>query len=139
MKRISIASIALSLLALSLVALPAIAQPAISNPWVGLWQAQLDGQPSVILTLGDDNGQLAGAVVFNVIARDGGKPYILGHDAHASLKPRLDGDTIHFQVIRRSDNRTLDMTVHTTADGKATFHCRNCGGDAPEIEITRER
>ena len=134
MKRISIASIALSLLTL-----PAIAQPTISNPWVGLWQAPLEGQPGVILTLGDDNGRLAGAVVFNVIARDGGQTRILGHDAHAIMNPRVEGGTLRFQVIRRSDNRTLDMTVHMTTDGKATFHCENCGDDAPEVEITRER
>lgn len=121
------------------LALPSSAQPTISNPWVGLWQAQLDGQPSVIFTLGDDNGQIAGTIVFNVIAREGAQPRLLGHDAHAIMNPRVDGDTMHFEVIRRSDNRALDMTVHMTADGRATFHCQNCGDDAPDVEITRKR
>jgi hypothetical protein len=134
LKHISIASVVLSLLAL-----PAIAQPTISNPWVGLWQPSLEDPPGVVLTVGDDNGRLAGAVVFNVIAHEGGQTHILGHDAHALLNPRVDGDTLHFQVIRRSDNRTLDMTVHMTADGKATFHCQNCGEGAPGVEIIRER
>lgn len=133
MKRISIA-----LIALSLLALPAMAQPTITNPWVGLWQSSSDDPPGVILTLGDDNGRLAGAVVFNLIAHDLGKPRVLARDAHSILNPRVEGDTLRFEVIRRSDSRILDMTVHMTADGKATFHCQNCG-DSPEVEITRER
>ena len=136
------ASIALMCAGLAL-ALPAIAQsgarpPMPANPWVGLWQAPLEGQPGVILTLGDDTGQLAGGIVFNVITRDGGQARILGHDAHALMNPRVEGNTLRFQVIRLGDRRTLDMTARMTADGKATFHCQNCG-DAPEVEITRER
>ena len=117
----------------------AAAQPTFANPWVGLWKAELDGQPGVILTLGDDSGQLAGGVVFNVVTRDGGQSQVIGHDAHALMNPRIDGDTLHFQVIRRGDNLKLEMTARMTADGKATFHCQNCGDDAAEVEITRER
>jgi hypothetical protein len=126
-------------IALLLLALPAIAQPTISNPWVGLWQAQQDGQTSVLLTLGDDNGQFAGGIVFNIVAHSGGQTYIAGHDAHAILNPHIDRNTLLFQVIRRSDSFRLDMTVRMTADGKATLHCQNCGSDAPTVEITRER
>ncbi|KAA6464628.1 hypothetical protein DYQ86_01285 [Acidobacteria bacterium AB60] len=123
-------------IALSLLTLPGLAQPTISNPWVGLWQ---DQQPGVLLTLGDDNGQLAGGIVFNIVAHNGGQTYLAGRDAHAILTPRVDGDTLSFQVIRRPDSRKLDITVRMTADGKATLHCRNCGPDAPTVEIIRER
>lgn len=126
-------------IALLLLALPALAQPTISNPWVGLWQAQQDGLPDMILTLGDDNGQLAGGIVFNIISHNGGQTWIAGHDAHAILSPHIDGNTLLFQVIRRSDSLRLDMTVRMTADGKAALHCQNCGSDAPTVEITRER
>src|SRR5579863_6314938 len=119
--------------------LPAVAQPTFASPWVGLRQAELDGQPGVILTLGDDNGQLAGGVVFNVVSGDGGQPHVIGHDAHALMNPRIEGDTLHFQVIRRGDRRKLEITARMTAEGKATFHCENCGGDALAVEITRER
>ena len=130
-------------IALSVLAFPAIAQSGAhpstpANPWVGLWEAPLEDQSGVILTLGDDNGQIAGGIVFNVIAREGNQTRILGHDAHALMNPRVDGDTLRFQVIRLGDRRTLDVTARMTADGKATLHCRNCG-DAPEVEITRER
>jgi hypothetical protein len=110
-----------------------------SSQWLGLWQAQLDGQPGVILTLGDDTGQLGGAVVFNMVSREGGHPHVIGHDAHVLRNPRIEGDTLHFQVIRRGDNRQLDMTVHMNADGAATLHCLNCGDDAPVVDIVKER
>lgn len=125
-------------LALSVLALPALAQPDISNPWVGFWQDQGGDEPSILLTLGDDDGQLAGGIVFNIVARNGGQTFLAGHDAHAILNPHTDGDTLRFQVIRRPDSRKLDMTLHMTADGKATLHCQNCG-DGPTVEITRER
>ena len=125
-------------IALVLLTFPAFAQPNISNPWVGLWQDQQSGQPGVLLTLGDDNGQLAGGIVFNIVAHSGGQTYVAGHDAHAILNPHIDGDTLRFQVIRRPDSLKLEMTVRMTADGNATLHCQNCG-DAPTVEITRER
>lgn len=129
---------ALSAIAFSLLVLPAIAQPTIANPWVGLWQDASGDEPSVLLTLGDDNGQLAGGIVFNIVAHNGGQTYIAGHDAHAILNPHIEGDTLRFQVIRRPDSLRLDMTVHRTADGKATLHCQNCG-DGPTVDIVRER
>ena len=125
-------------IAVSLLTLPALAQPTINDPWVGLWEP-VEDQPGVLLTLGDDSGQLAGGIVFNIIVREGGQVRVAGHDAHVLLNPRVEGDTLRFQVIRRPDNHTLDMTVRMTADGKATLHCQNCGADAPTVEIVRER
>ena len=121
---------------------PAHAATAQSGPygrWVGLWQAQLEGQTSVILTLGDDTGQLGGALVFNVVSREGGQPHIIGHDAHVIMNPRIESDTLRFQVIRRDDNRQLDMTVRMTADGAAKLQCQNCGDDAPVADMVREQ
>jgi hypothetical protein len=122
------------------ITLPARAgKPVPDSPWVGIWQAQLEGQPSVILTLGDDTGQLGGGIVFNVIARDGGQAHIIGRDAHVLINPRVEGDTLRFQVIRLSDKRQLDMSMQMTADGTAQFHCANCGADSPVVDIVRER
>jgi len=147
-KSIALSCVSLALISLALIFLalmipaPALAQakpPTPASPWVGLWQAQLDGQPGVLLTLGNDDGQIGGATVFNVASRDGGQPHVIGHDAHALLNPRVEGDTLHFQVICLGDSQTLEMTARMTTDGKATFHCQTCGTDAPEVEITRER
>jgi hypothetical protein len=110
-----------------------------NSQWIGMWQAQLDGQPGVILTLGDDTGQLAGAVVFNLVSREGGQAHVIGHDAHVLMNPRVDGDTLHFQVVRRGDNRLLEMTVRMTAEGAAKFKCQNCGDDALVVDIVREQ
>lgn len=126
------------------ITLPALAhagtaQTGPNSQWIGLWQAQLESQTSVILTLGDDTGQLGGAVVFNVVSREGGQARIIGHDAHVIMNPRIENDTLHFQVIRRGDNRQLDMTVRLTAGGAAKFQCQNCGDDAPVVDIVREQ
>ena len=124
------------------ITLPSIAYAGTAGPnnqWIGLWQAQLGGQPSVILTLGDDTGQLGGAVVFNVVSREGGQPHVIGHDAHVIMNPHVDGDTLHFQVIRRGDQRLLEMAFHLTADGAAKFQCQNCGDDAPMVDMVREQ
>ncbi len=131
---------ALAFVCLSLaITLPARAgKPVPDSPWVGIWEAQLEGQPSVVLTLGDDTGQLGGGIVFNVIARDGGQAHIIGRDAHVLINPRVEGDTLRFQVIRLSDKRQLDMSMQMTADGTARFHCANCG-DSPVVDIVRER
>jgi hypothetical protein len=135
-----LASTSLSLaITLPMLAHAGTAQPGPNSQWIGLWQAQLGGQTSVILTLGDDTGQIAGAVVFNVISREGGQTRILGHDAHVIMNPHVDGDTLHFQVIRRGDQRLLEMAFHLTADGAAKFQCQNCGDDAPMVDMVREQ
>jgi len=140
MKLRTLASTCLSLaITLPSLAYAGTAQSGPNSQWIGLWQAQLDGQPSVILTLGDDTGQLGGAVVFNMVSREGGQPHVIGHDAHVLMNPHIEGDTLHFQVIRRGDNRQLEMTVRMTADGAATLHCLNCGDDASVVDIVRER
>jgi len=126
-------------LAIAASALAGTTQSGPNSRWIGIWQAQLDGQPGVTLTLGDDTGQLGGAVVFNVVSREGGQPHVIGHDAHVLLNPHIDGDTLHFQVVRRGDNRQLDMTVRMTADGAATFYCQNCGEGTPVVEMVREQ
>ncbi len=121
---------------------PAHGGARLSGPdsqWIGVWQAKLDGQPGVDLTLGDDTGLVGGTVVFHVVSRDGGQPHVIGHDAHVLMNPRIDGDTLRFQVIRLGDNRQLEMTMRMTADGTAMFHCLNCGDDSAATEMVRAR
>ena len=55
----------------------AAAQSNSDAGWVGVWQGELDGQPSVILTLAEDTGTLEGTLVLNIITREGGQPHIV--------------------------------------------------------------
>ena len=111
------------------------ASPA--NPWVGVWQGDLDGQPGVIVTLGTDTGALQGTIVFNVVSRNtGGPAHVIGHDAHALAHLQSDADTLAFDVVRRSDQHDLHITLHRTAEGKAQLTCPDCGG-GPLTELER--
>ncbi len=75
--------------------------------WVGTWNGELDGQPSVRLTLADDTGELGGPVVFNIVIKEKGQARVAGSDAHVLMHARLDGSTLSFQVVRASDSRKL--------------------------------
>ena len=117
----------------------AASQPDQNAAWVGIWQAELDGQPSAVLTLAEDDGVLAGTLVLNGISRDGGQPHIAVREAHVLMHPRLEGRTFSFQLKRMKDSSPLmNFTVDLTAQGKARLHCLNCGDDAPVVEMTKE-
>ena len=111
-----------------------------NNPsdWVGVWEGELDGQPSVTLTLAQDNGALEGTLVLNIIARDGGQARIVAHEPHTLMEPHVEGLTLSFQ-LRRIDETSGPMRFHVqmTSREKATIHCLNCG-DAPVVEISKQ-
>lgn len=107
--------------------------------WAGVWQAELDGQPSAVLTLAEDNGALEGTLVLNGISNEGGQPHIAVRQTHVLMHPRLDGRMFSFQVKRRdASNPMMNFTVELTAQGKAMLHCLNCGDDAPVVALTKQ-
>lgn len=112
-----------------------------SNPsdWIGVWQAELDGQPSAILTLAADDGVLQGTLVLNGIRRDGATPHIAVSETHALLHPALNGTRLSFAVSGvRGSSTTMNFTVELTSREHAKLHCLNCGDDAPTVEITKQ-
>jgi hypothetical protein len=107
--------------------------------WTGVWQGELDGQPSVTLTLANDTGQLGGTLVLNIIEKeDGGAARIKAREPHVLVHPQLDGNTLSFGV-RKIDGSSdlLNFTVELTPEGKARIHCINCGADAPVVDMSR--
>jgi hypothetical protein len=114
-----------------------VAQAAGNAAWVGVWQGELDGQPSVTLTLAEDTGELGGTVVLNMVSREGGSPHVIGSESHVLLHPRIDGRTLSFQAKQSRNNRELQVAVTITADGKAQLRCLNCGVDSPATELVR--
>ena len=107
--------------------------------WVGVWQGELDGQPSVTLTLAEDTGELGGTVVLNMVSREGGSAHVIGSEAHVLMHPHLDGRTLSFQLKQTRNNRELQVTVTITADGKAQLRCLNCGEYSSATELVRAR
>ncbi len=131
-----ITTLAISMLALAAVA----AEPAGKTGWIGVWHAELDGQPGTTLTLADDTGELGGTLVMNMVSREGGQPHVIATDPHVLVAPRLNGNTLAFSVkrIHRTDE-PAQFTVVLTGDGKAEIHCLTCGSDAPVVELVRSR
>ena len=113
-------------------------QSAIQVSWLGVWQGELDGQPSAILTLADDTGGLGGTLVLNLIKNKGGQARIAAVEPHVLLNPRSDGDDLAFQC-RKPNGGVLNFSVKLVAANKATIHCLNCGPDAPTVEIVRAK
>ena len=112
------------------------AQPNTDTQWVGVWEGQLEGQPGVTVTLGNDADDLQGTIVFNVVTREGGEAHVIGHDAHVLTHVDLKDSTLQFHVIRRGDSRELHLTMRQTSDNKAVLECGDCGG--PErVELSR--
>jgi hypothetical protein len=117
----------------------ASAQSNSDTGWVGVWQGELDGQPSVILTLAEDTGTLEGTLVLNIISRKGGEPHIVAREPHVVVGPRTDGNRLTFQLKRLDASRPMmDFTATLTAQRSARIHCLNCGDDAPVVDMTKE-
>jgi hypothetical protein len=115
------------------------AQSSTPSDFVGVWQAELDGQPSTILTLAADDGTLQGTLVLNGISRDGGSPHVAVRETHALLHPVLNGTKLSFALKGvRGSSTTMNFIVELTAHEQAKLHCLNCGDDAPTVEITKQ-
>ena len=89
-----------TLCALLIAATTLAVQSSSPSDWIGVWQGELDGQPSVTLTLAEDSGTLEGTLVLNIINRDNGSPRIVAHEAHVLLQTRTQGNSLTFQVKR---------------------------------------
>ena len=126
-------------IAVLLIASSAGAQTSNDSDWVGVWQAELDGQPSTILTLAEDTGSVQGTLVLNGINSSGGSPHIAVHETHVLMHPKVNGTTLSFAVKgRRESAPTMEFSVQRTTQTRAKIHCLNCGASAPVVEITKQ-
>lgn len=116
----------------------AIAQAQYNAEWLGVWHGELDGQPSVVLTLADDTGALSGTVVLNIIEKEDGAAHVVATEPHTLMKPHVEGEVLTFQ-FKKPGGDLLDFAVKRTADGEATIHCENCGADAPTVGLARAK
>ena len=105
-----------------------------SERWVGVWQGQLEGVPGVTLTLGNDLGEVNGAIVFTVLAAEStaGHAEIAGHEVRILMHPRVEGNSLYFQVKwPGSESEILEMTMVLADDTKGQLRCPKCGGSSP--------
>jgi hypothetical protein len=115
-----------TLCALLVAATTVAIQSSSPSDWIGVWQGELDGQPSIVLTLAMDEGTLQGTLVLNGINNNGGSPHIAVHEAHVLLHPSLHGSSLSFAVKRqRGSGTTMDFSAKQTSNHSAKIHCLN--------------
>ena len=72
---------------------------------VGVWRAEADGLPFVTLTITNERGSLAGAVLFYLHRREPGQPYTSSPGIPEPLiNPKFDGQTLTFGVSHKHAN-----------------------------------
>jgi hypothetical protein len=133
-----IAKVGLSLVIVCASSCAVWAQSVSHSSWLGVWNGQLDGQPGTTLTLADDTGQLGGTVVFNLVIKQDSIAHVVESDAHVLMHPRLEGDTLSFQVLRASDAKLLQIEAKFVDREKLELRCLNCG-DGPTAELVKSR
>jgi hypothetical protein len=75
----------------------------------GVWRAQMDGVPALVMTISDEGGDLAGAILFYLIRRDEGQP--------AKATPGIPEPLLNLKF----DGKALDFRVsHSRAHGART-------------------
>jgi len=115
-----------------------IDKPFIHPKWSGVWQANLDGVPSVVLTLADDAGEATGTIVFHAIKNDHGHAYSFSTEPHTLIHPRIEGNSLSFQIVRGNGSKeVLNMDVELKQDGNIHFACSNCGPEGTKAEMDR--
>ena len=115
-----------------------IDKPFIHPKWTGVWQGNLDGVPAVILTLANDAGEANGTIVFHAIKNENGHAYSFSTEPHTLIHPRVEGNTLSFQVIRGNGSaEVLNMSVELNKDGNIQFTCPNCGSEGSHAELER--
>ena len=115
-----------------------IDKPFVHPVWTGVWQGNLDGVPAVILTLANDAGEANGTIVFHAIKNENGHAYSFSTEPHTLIHPRVEGNTLSFQVVRgNGSTEVLNMSVELSNDGNIQFTCTNCGPQGTKAELDR--
>jgi len=130
--------------ALSFALLAAAGLPQDSTSILGVWQAKMDDLPFVTLTITDEGGKLAGAILFFLIRRDEGKPPSSSPGIpEPLLNPKLAGKNLTFQVShRRAHPGTQSdppVSFRFALTGPAEGNLIQEGGEPESIKMTREK
>jgi hypothetical protein len=125
---------------LAMAACATVTAQTTNQDWVGIWHANVGGQPSSTLTLATDTGELGGTLVLDMVSGEGGQPHVIAGDPHVLIKPVVDGNRLTFQVKMQKPlgpGFVASFEVKRIAADEATIHCVNCGADAPVVELAK--
>jgi len=89
----------------------------------GVWRAQTDGLPALVMTISDEGGGLTGAILFYLIRRDEGQPARSSPGIPEPLfDMKFDGKTLDFKVSHRRAHGSA-----TANDPPVSFHLKLTG------------
>jgi hypothetical protein len=114
-----------------------------STPILGVWRAQMGGLPFVTLTVTNEGGRLAGAVLFYLLRRDEkGTSSASPGIPEPLLNPTFDGKVLTFQMSHRRAHPPTTLTdppvtfrLTLTGTNKGEFVNKN--EDSPAIQLVR--
>lgn len=117
--------------AMAMTTMAGLAQTSSASaaPIEGVWRCQMEGLPAVTLTVTDEGGSLAGAVLFYLHRREPGQPVTATPGVPEPLfNPRFDGKTLTFQVSHRRAHPPGSLK-----DGPVNFALKLDGADSAEF------
>jgi hypothetical protein len=111
----------------------------------GVWRANMDGLPAVVMTVSDEGGDLSGAILFYLIRRDQGQPPRSTPGIPEPLfNLSFDGKALDFRVSHRRAHG-----ARTANDPPVSFKLKITGAnegllvregnESEAIRVTRDR
>jgi D-alanyl-D-alanine carboxypeptidase len=109
----------------------------------GIWKGMLEDIPAIVLAVKNDGGKLSGSATFHRIVNDGSGPKSEGKEATDLLNPKLDGNTLSFEV-KHGPGDPRKFRLELTGDNNAVLHGGHVIRDgeeseAPPMKMVRER
>ena len=112
----------------------------------GVWRAEMDGLPALVMTISDEGGELTGAILFYLIRRDEGQPprSSPGAAPEPLFNLKFDGATLEFRPSHRRSHG-----ARTANDPPTSFRLKITGPNegilvrekdqAHAIRVTRDK
>jgi hypothetical protein len=96
-----------------------------ASAFTGVWRAQIDSVPAVVMTFSDEGGELTGAILFYMIRRDTGQP-VRSTPGHPEplFNLNLDAKALDFKVSHRRSHG-----ARTANDPPVPFRLKLTGPD----------
>ena len=118
------------------------------SPFTGVWEASLNDQPAIELTINEMDGKIGGTIVFYFQRRgDDGKWRVEGgRNPTPLLMPVVKGKSLTFEVIHHKHHGStergpnakfrVDLTDH---DSLALFKTDEVSDGGPGLKLTRKK